>query len=552
MDPAADLSHGLIGSHPIPTGLSWSPAIMPRGSAKRHHLGVWFLRVAHRCDSRRIAYSGDGSVSYRDVRIAAEEFARALRANPDFSPGSRVVLLLENSVDYLAAFYGTLIADGTAVPVHPQMEFDRVPAILELTEPHSVVLTVSGRDAVSANMPGHSVRPCPGLPHCVWMVPENKQRRSEAGRQSRGGRARAETRPAVILFTSGSTAAPKGVMLSHGNLVANALSIRRILRIRRQDCALAPLPFHGAFGNSVLQSHVLAGSSLVLERSVVCADAYQRALRQHPVTGLYGVPDQVRFLLHHDWPGAVRPADLRYFAVAGGALFADESRALSERIAPAEVILMYGQTEATARLSYLPAQEWPRRPSSIGRGIPGTTLQVVDRRGRLVPPGRLGELRARGPGVMLGYWRDPEATRKVLRNGWLYTGDLATVDEEGFITIQGRKNQWVKIAGNRIHPCEIEQYLRGRFPGGEFAAVPCQTPAGGTRLAVFFKSDRSVPLSNDALIAACRGHFSGHKVPVYVEGLDELPHTASGKLAAAELADRATRQIQARWARESR
>ncbi|HEY6563836.1 MAG TPA: class I adenylate-forming enzyme family protein, partial [Pirellulaceae bacterium] len=420
---------------------------------KPEDLGRWFADIARRNAARPLIRVGGQSLAYGWFLEQASQLAHSLRREASFTPGALVALLHENSPEYVIGFYGILLAGGTVVPIHPQVDADRIGSILDVSHP-THLLEPLDRSRTWGMGPEITVR---GESRLVLTRFHSKTGTS-ASSDSRARRKRtdvAAVRPAVVLFTSGSTGTPKGVMLSHRNLISNALAIRRMLRIRQADCGLANLPFHFAFGNSVLQSHALAGASLVLEKSLVCAESYPRAVRQHAVTGWYGVPDQIRFLAHHGWLGRECCPDLRHVAVAGGALESSEARALSEHIRPAQLILMYGQTEATARLSYLPPQELPRRPDSIGRGIPGVTLQVVRPDGSPVRPGETGELRARGPNVMLGYWRDPAATRRVLRSGWLWTGDLATTDAEGWIYLRGRKNQWVKIAGHRVHPSEI-------------------------------------------------------------------------------------------------
>ncbi|HEY6564485.1 MAG TPA: hypothetical protein VIY86_08315, partial [Pirellulaceae bacterium] len=154
--------------------------------------------------------------------------------------------------------------------------------------------------------------------------------------------------------------------------------------------------------------------------------------------------------------------------------------------------------------------------------------------------------------VMLGYWRDPAATRRVLRSGWLWTGDLATTDAEGWIYLRGRKNQWVKIAGHRVHPSEIEQFLRMRHPQLELVVVPFDGPQRGTRLALFVRSDSAGSLSEEELIVECRGSLPGHKVPKYVEKVVDFPRTPARKVALHVLAARATAASLAIWNREQR
>src|SRR5690606_844869 len=164
------------------------------------------------------------------------------------------------------------------------------------------------------------------------------------------------------------------------------------------------------------------------------------------------------------------------------------------------------------------------RFGSIGRGIPGVELQVVDPTGEPVAPGEIGEIRARGANVMLGYWRDPSATASVLRDGWLYTGDLATVDRDGFIYPQGRRNGLVKIAGHRVHPAELEQFVRREVQVLEAAAVPYDSPDGSTRLALFVQPwNHDCTLTAEIVRQECAGGLPRHLVPEYIEIVNRLP-----------------------------
>jgi acyl-CoA synthetase (AMP-forming)/AMP-acid ligase II len=186
---------------------------------------------------------------------------------------------------------------------------------------------------------------------------------------------------------------------------------------------------------------------------------------------------------------------------------------------------MYGQTEATARLAYVPPRylaELP--PGTIGRAVPGVTLEVVDEEGMVVEAGEVGELRAKGPGLMLGYWRDPEATGERIRGGWLYTGDLAMRDPRGWLIHKGRRNALVKIAGFRVHPADLEDFALRRLPVAQAAAVAFEAPDVGTRLALYLKPAASgAALAVSEMIARCRNELPRHLVPDVLQIIDELP-----------------------------
>jgi acyl-CoA synthetase (AMP-forming)/AMP-acid ligase II len=334
---------------------------------------------------------------------------------------------------------------------------------------------------------------------------------------------------AMILYTSGSTGTPKGVMLSHRNLLANTQSILEYLPIRRDDRALVVLPWCHAFGNSILLTHTLIGATLVLAGSMTFPVSILQALREMQATSLSAVPELFSLLLRFARLDQVPLPHLRYMSVAGGALAPELTEQVAAGIAPARFYVMYGQTEATARLSYLPPEELTQRRGSIGRGIPGVELRVVDDSGSPVPPGRIGRLVARGENVMLGYWQDADRSSPLLSGGWLDTGDLATVDHDGYIYLRGRASLLVKVQGHRVHPTEIEDVVNRHFPGIQTVAVPYDS-AGATRLALLVIPGNDQAVGERELRAVCLAELPRHKIPSRIELLDRWPLNGAMKI----------------------
>ena len=494
-------------------------------------LGEVFVRGAITCAERPALVMAEGLVwTYGRLLAAAAQIAEHLRGPAELSRGDRVVLLLKNSPEYAAAFYGTLLAGGVVVPLPPDAEARRLRQIVASCEAR-VILTA------------------PGVLRRHGWLREPRGGTLELGGEGEGMAPVFEAEPAgealaALFFTSGSTGEPKGVMLSHANLLANARSIVEYLRIGADERGLALLPFYHAFGNSVLQTHLLSGASLVLDGSLMFPETILEAVRRHGVTNLCGVPDVFRVLLSRTSLGESALPSLRSAAVAGGRLEPDQALAVAARIAPARFFVMYGQTEATARLAYLPPEELENRYGSLGKGIPGVELQVVDDAGGAAAPGETGEIRARGANVMLGYWRDPELTAQTIRDGWLYTGDLASVDAGGYIYPQGRRNALVKIGGYRVHPREVEEFLSGHVDAQQIVVVPFETAETGTRLAAFVQPwDGDGALSAEEVRRLCAAGLPRHKVPEYVEVASALPLNDALKIDRAALSRRACEAV---------
>lgn len=482
------------------------------------HLGRAFEEIALRSSDRAAIVSDAGIASYGDLLKAAYVVREALQTELRISQGDRVVVLLPNGSEYVAAFYGALLAGAVVVPVPPDAEASRLQHVISTTEARVVL---SSKKVLRRRR--HELRAEP-VDLSLRKSPRREVGRSDAFRDDADA-------PAAVFFTSGSSGEPKGVTLSHRNLLANAASIVAYLGITSDERALGLLPFYHAFGNSVLQAHLLSGAALVLAGASMFPESILDAIEAHNVTSLSGVPDMFQTLLSRTSLGQRELPSLRYLAVAGGRLDPDHAQTLAFRAAPAKLIIMYGQTEATARLSYLPAEEFESRYGSIGKGIPGVELQVVNEDGHPVSPGETGEIGARGPNVMLGYWNDPAATEQAIRDGWLHTGDLATVDEDGFIYPQGRKSGLVKIAGFRVHPAEIEDFVRREAEVLEAVVVPFEAESVGTRFALFvrlWEGDDHVTV--ESLRRLCTSGLPRHKVPEYIEVLHSLPLNDSHKV----------------------
>jgi long-chain acyl-CoA synthetase len=494
------------------------PVLPEECDASEPHLADLFVQQArNRLNS--IALSAENrDWSYKELLLAAYGTASAIRSNPQFAPGSRILLLISNSIEYVAAFYGTLLAGGVVVPLPPTLEKQGFERICESTDAVAVIVAEGARrlPAILNDLPKHRVsmdKPAGIEPPSVSIPCSNVNDL------------------AAIFFTSGSTGDPKGVMLSHRNLIENAVSIQQYLEINESDRPLCALPFYHAFGNSVLQSHVLAGATLILDGKTLFPETLVTAIARHRVTSLSGVPDFFRLMLERTSLGRSALPSLRYMAVAGGALPHEIAVELSKRIDPARFYVMYGQTEATARLAFLPPECLKELPSGcIGRAIPGVELEVVDERGCRINAGETGEIRALGSNVMLGYWKDPAGTAERIRDGWLYTGDLATTDDRGWIYHRGRQNAIVKIAGFRVHPGDLEEFAVRRLCVKQAVAVPFEQPQVGLRLALFVSPSDIGSLSNAAMLVRCREELPRHLVPSFVREIEEFPMNSSMKI----------------------
>lgn len=469
--------------------------------------------------------------TYADLTGGAAAAAAAL-GTAGLQSGDRVGLLFRNGPEYVAFFYGALASRLAAVPLNVQERAN----VLALQVAHSGARLVVGDpdhpewQSLRAALPGDF----PMLP-----VPS----RDVAGSATAflvelGASADQLLEPpsvarddlAMLLYTSGTTGRPKGVMLSHGNLVANNVAIQAYLELRPDDIGLTVMPFHFSYGNSVLHTHLAAGATLLLEDNLAYPHVVVHRLQDEKVTGFSGVPSTFAILMSRCHLEDFDLSSMRYLTQAGGAMTRASIQRMRQFVPSARFFVMYGQTEATARLTYLPPEHLDERLGSVGVPLDGIEIQVRNGQDKELPPGQVGELCARGPNVMLGYWRDDEATREVLVDGWLHTGDLGHRDDAGFLYIDGRAVDMIKVGSFRVSPQEVEEVL-AVLPGiAELCVASTADELLGQAVKAVIVLRDGATLDERQVKAHCRAQLAAYKVPKVVEFLHELPRTSTGKI----------------------
>ncbi len=446
--------------------------------------------------------------------------------------GEIVAILNDDPLDYVRIYFGALFSGAAVLG----MNTDTTSRVLEYQ---------ISRCSAAALLAG--TRHCPQIAAIKDKLPSirvyggsgNASGFDEIDFSGEHGRApsiaAAPSDIAQIIFTSGTTGSPSAVMLRHSNLKANTESIIEYLKLGPSDSAMAVLPFFYSYGNSVMLTHFAAGGTLVVNQNFLYPNVILDQMASEGVTGFSGVPSTFSILLSRSAVRRYSFPSLRYLTQAGGPMHPSTARELKAVFPNADLFIMYGQTEASARLSYLEPSELSRKAGSVGKAIPGVSLEILKEDGSKAAPGEVGELVATGENIMAGYMGEPEKTAAVLRNGRLWTGDLAKSDEEGFIYIVSRKSEIIKSGAHRIHPREIEEILLEHEGVEEAAVVGYEDKILGEGIKAVVVIKKGFECSRRDLLAHCHRLLPSFKIPHMVEFASELPKTMSGKIKRAAL-----------------
>jgi long-chain acyl-CoA synthetase len=472
------------------------------------------------------------SATWHDLAEGARRVANWL-LEMGIVPGDRVVVQLPNSAEYMAAWFGILQAGGVAVALHPELLPAETERLCAHCEAGAMVAPASQSPVVRRE--GMRILSC--MPHSPRLFPDLPDAPSATPRKGCP-----DVRPemlAQIIYTSGTTGHPKGVCLTHAALVANTQAIVQCLEMTDRDSGLAALPFVYSYGQSVLLTHVAVGARLVLPTDLVFWNRTLDLIQNQRITGFSGVPSTFAMLLAKSNFTSRSFPHLRYITCAGGAMPEEIFERVRGVLPHVDIHLMYGQTEASARLSMLAPGEVRKRPRSIGKGLPGVTLEVINEQGHPVEAGEIGELVARGPNLMQGYWKEPDLTAQVLRKGWLHTGDLAQKDAEGYLFIVGRRTDMIKVGSYRVAPMELEEVVLGCPEVAEVAVVGVPDPIWGQVPVAYvvLNDSRKTAVTEEMVISRVSEQLPGFKRLRAVRFVPSLPRTRNGKIDRRRLLD---------------
>lgn len=500
-----------------------------------HH----FLETSSRQLPGKTALVCDGQrYSYVEIDRMATRLAAFLQ-RCGVQRGERVAIFMDNSVESVVGVYAALKVGAVFMPVNPLTKQDKLAYLLNDARA-SVLITQAALHAAfsGALAQNRSVHTCIvagelRATHADERLLPYASVYDENAEPTDSGSIDQDL--AAIIYTSGSTGDPKGVMLTHLNMVSATNSVSSYLGLQHDDVMLCVLPLAFDYGLYQVLMGFKLGATVVLERSFAFPVKVLEVMTRERVTVLPGVPTifsllmGIKTLAQHDL------RTLRMITNTAAALSEQHIKELRALFPQATLFSMYGLTECK-RVTYLPPEQLDIRPTSVGRGMPNQEVWLVDEGGKRLPNGSTGELVIRGSNVMRGYWEKPDETAKRLRSGpnpgemLLYSGDIFRTDAEGYLYFVARQDDVIKSRGEKVSPREVENVLYGMEGVHEAAVVGVPDPVLGQAVKAFLVLRPGFSYSERDVIKYCLGHLESFMVPKQVIFVDALPKTDTGKI----------------------
>lgn len=518
-------------------------------------------------------------ITYKGLRDRAEFFAGALR-RMGVEPGHRVAVMLPNLPQTVIAFWGIIKAGAVVVMTNPlymekellenmhdsgaehmillDLLWPRVAALRDRLPLRNFIITNAG-DGLS--FPLNWLYRFKQSRQSRLAIPYDNKNIFEWKTFCKGAQRHTEPigepshAPVMLQYTGGTTGQPKGVILTHANLGTNCRQVLDIINVTAEThhTFISLLPFFHVYGltTGLIIPMALAATTLPLPRYV--PQDVLRVITRHKATVFPGAPSVYISLLQQK---DLARYDLKSIkiCVSGSAPLPREIFRRFQEVTGAAILEGYGLTEASPITHINPLGRQGQKENSIGMPLPGTNARIVDMEGGslTLPPGKMGELVIQGPQVMEGYWRRPDETASALRNGWLYTGDLATMDEDGYFYIVDRKKDMVLVGGYNVYPREVDEVLLEHPKIVEAVTVGINDDVRGEVLKAYVVPSPGESLSKADIIAWCRSKLASYKVPRLVEFREELPKTIVGKVLRRALREEEERKASRRKNRQTR
>jgi amino acid adenylation domain-containing protein len=502
----------------------------------------YLMRSARALPEKVALVCGGARVTYAELEAESNALANALVAR-GVARGDRVIVFADNTVAAVVSFWAVLKANAVVSMVNPQTKSDKLAYLLDDCRPTALVAEhqLAGAFADAAASSPHlrtTVVVGPVDDALLGRLPGSVRwddALASGSRRAPPARRCIDVDLAAIVYTSGSTGDPKGVMLTHRNMLTAATSIASYLEMQQDEVVLNVLPLAFDYGLYQMILCFRQGARLVLERGFAFPARIVNVLIEEGVTGFPGVPTVFAMLSEMRSLETRDLSKIRYVTNTAAALPVKHILMLQGLFPGARIYSMYGLTECK-RCTYLPPEKLAEKPTSVGIAIPDTELWIVDENDVRVGPGVVGQLVIRGATVMRGYWEKPEQTAKKLRPGplpgelVLYTGDYCKLDEDGFLYFVARMDDVIKSRGEKVSPKEVENALVSVAGVREAAVIGVPDELLGQAVKAFVVLESGATVTANELIRECQRRLEAFMVPKHVELVPELPRTDTGKV----------------------
>jgi fatty-acyl-CoA synthase len=485
-------------------------------------------------------------LTYAELDAAASRGARALLA-AGLEPGDRVGIWSPNRWEWTLIQYATARAGIVLVNVNPAYRTSELEYVLNQSGCRVLVAAQTFKSSDYRAMVEDVAPRCSALERVVYFDTPEWEELLAGGDAERELPQLGFDDPINLQYTSGTTGFPKGATLSHHNILNNGFFVGEMCGYTEADRVCIPVPFYHCFGmvmgNLGATSH---GACMVIPGPAFEAEPVLEAVQSERCTSLYGVPTMFIAELEHPRFGEYDLSSLRTGIMAGSPCPIEVMRRVLDRMHMGEVTICYGMTETSPVSTQTRADdELERRVGTVGRVHPHVEVRIADAAtGRTLPCGEPGELLTRGYSVMLGYWDDPERTSEAIDTaGWMHTGDMGMMDEQGYVRITGRAKDMVIRGGENIYPREIEEFLYGHGDVADVQVVGVPDERYGEELVAFVVVREGAVASEDELREWCRDKIARYKVPRYVRFVDGFPMTVTGKVQKFKLRETAMEEL---------
>jgi Acyl-CoA synthetases (AMP-forming)/AMP-acid ligases II len=486
------------------------------------------LLIRQRINKKVALKQNEESITYSEWYNNSKDLSRKIKDLID-NESRNIAIFLPNSINYAIAYFGILFANKVIIPIGTQSKRTEIVSTIKYCEIDEIVTSLSFKDYLLESLSEYEYRiSILFIEDCsTIIVNDNKNLIHKSDLQEVEGN---EHDVAVMLHTSGTTSNPKRVMLTHNNLINNVESNILSLNLTKNDKVLISMPMHFGYCNTAqFLTHLYLGASIVILKEIFLPKIFFQTVRNEGITNFTGVPTMLLMLLDYRYVDKYDISSLRYICFGGGNMPVEKLKQLIHKFNTVGFVQTYGQTEASPRTTALLPKDALRKVGSVGQPIPNVQIKIIDETSKEVKCNTIGEILIKGKNIMKGYYKRESITKETIVDGWLHSGDLGYIDEEGYLYLTGRKKNMIISGGINIYPEEIEGVLM-QHPNIKDVCVSAEKHnlLGEIPVAKIVLKNPSCDISD--IWIYCKAQLSNYKIPKRFDVVSELCKTYNGKI----------------------